>query len=106
MNTEISINPLIENDATRTITTGVTKQNTKSSQSKDHAPHAPKRGRPPLNRQPAYGNVHPKEFIVAPIPGMAPPSSEMEYRHYRRVQSPRTIPAFAHTKIYPPPAAP
>ncbi|XP_066917719.1 uncharacterized protein [Clytia hemisphaerica] len=101
MNTEISINPLLENDATRSITAGVTKQ--KSSQSKDHAPPAPKRGRPPLNRQPAYANVHPKEFIVAPIPGMAPPSSEMEYRHYRRAQSPRrTAPAFAHTKIYPP----
>jgi len=101
MNTEISINPLTDNDSTRMIT-GSGKQNTKSTSTSD-AP-APKRGRPPLNRQqPTYASIHPKEFVVAPIPTMPVPVSEMEFRHYRR-HSPRASPSqmFAHTKIYPP----
>lgn len=121
MNTEISINPSIESDATRTITSGVTKQNTKSSQStQSDAPPPPKRGRPPLNRQQqtynsnssSHHHHHPKEYMVAaPIPGMPASSSSVsheitDFRHYRRA-SPRSntspLHVYGHSKMYPPP---
>ena len=117
MNTEISINPSIESDATRTITSGVTKQNTKSSQStQSDAPPPPKRGRPPLNRQQQnYNNSshhhHPKEYMMAaPIPGMPASSSSVshemaDFRHHYRRASPRTtspLHVYGHSKMYPP----
>lgn len=110
MNTEISINPLKDVETVHAITsTASSKTNHQKSYSQNHAstsdPPPPKRGRPPLQRAPTYSNMHPKDYVVAAIPGTIPvPVSEMEFRGHFRHHSPRTSPVhlFGPSKIYPP----
>lgn len=113
MNTEISINPLTDAETVHAITTSSAsnKPTHQKSYSQNHVstsdppPPPPKRGRPPLQRAPTYSNMHPKDYVVATLPGAIPvPVSEMEYHGHYRHRSPRTSPVhlFGPSKIYPP----
>ena len=114
MNTEISINPLRDAETAHAITSSASKQNQKTyTQNQPTASSeptvVPKRGRPPLQRAPTYSNIHhPKDYVVAALPGGAipVPVNDMEFHNrYRHRSSPRKSPPihlFGTSKIYPP----
>lgn len=122
MNTEISLNPLLEVDSLRPMSAANTYASTASTVSTYPPPR--NRGRPPIQRPipvathgNIYSQVHKKDYMIAALPAMTSvnglSNSEMEYissSHYRS-RSPKSSPPnhhnTGHTKIcYPAPSKP
>lgn len=117
MNTEISINPLLEIDSLRSMSASSSYQTAQQPNTETTYQSRP-RGRPSIQRPVpipppgniVYSSVHKKDYVVAALPAVPNCVTDIEYmdRINYRSRSPRTSPiphihSGGHTKIcYPP----